>query len=386
VVSSPQSPVSAAANQAPSQQPADPHRGDADFRAYRATRSFASLDGLRCFSILAVIWHHAHGGWGGFSVTQRGFLGVDMFFVLSGFLIVTLLLRESDRTGDISLSRFYARRTLRIFPLYYAVVLGLALLLWLRPGGDMGAHFFVELPYLLTYTSNWIECTSIMAITWSLATEEQFYLAWPPIERYLRRYLLWIWLGALAINQAINFRLLDPWLEGNLGFVSSEREILSSTFTPILLGVGLAHLANQPGSFAWLKRLAGFRGAPLVWSLLLCGAVAWPREDIAGLPRLCMQLAMSGLLASVVLREQHSLRGLLTWRPIVRLGVVSYGLYLLHMFALHGARALGDRLGLTGPWATVILCLLGSVLLAELSFRWFESPILKLKQRFESPR
>ncbi len=354
--------------------------------AFRATRSFGSLDGLRCFSILAVLWHHAHGGLPELLASTRGFLGVDMFFVLSGFLIVTLLLRERDKTGTIALSKFYARRTLRIFPLYYAVVLGLAVLLWAEPGGSMDPAYFAELPYLLTYTSNWIEATSVLAIAWSLATEEQFYLLWPPIERFLGRLVTPLLVAFLALNQAVNFRLLDPWLEASFGFRAAELEILSSTFTPILLGVGLAHLAHAPAGFALLRRLCGFAGAPLIWLAALLAAVSWPVGDIAGLPRLAIQLAMAGLLASVVLREGHALGGLLRWRPIARLGVISYGMYLLHMFALHGARLVQGRLGFEDPWSRTLLCLGLTVLLAEASFRWFEAPILRLKSRFEAQR
>lgn len=354
--------------------------------AFRARRHFGSLDGLRCFSILAVLWHHAHGGDAALLASTRGFLGVDMFFVLSGFLIVTLLLRERERSGTIDLGKFYARRTLRIFPLYYAIVLGLAALLALKPGGSMGPHYFAELPYLLTYTSNWIEVTSILAIAWSLATEEQFYLVWPPIERFLGRLVGPLLLAFLALNQAVNFRLLDPWLEAHLGFRASEREILSSTFTPILLGVGLAHLAHRPAGFRALWRLCGFAGAPLLWLAALLAAVSWPSADIAGLPRLSMQLAMAGLLCSVVLREDHALRGLLRFGPIARLGVISYGMYLLHMFALHGSRVLQGKLGWEDPWSRTLLCLVLTVGLAELSFRGFESKILRLKSRFEAER
>src|SRR5262245_42024739 len=89
---------------------------------FRSRKTFASLDGIRCLSIVAVIWHHSVVGVPWLPGTERGFLGVDMFFVLSGFLIVTLLLRERDKTGAISMREFYARRALRIFPPYYALL------------------------------------------------------------------------------------------------------------------------------------------------------------------------------------------------------------------------------------------------------------------------
>ena len=144
-----------------------------DHSEYLARRTFGSLDGIRAGSILAVIWHHATPR-GAFSLAglDRGYLGVDMFFVLSGFLIVTLLLREKDRNGSVSLKNFYARRTLRIFPVYYAVLACLTVLyLWKPDAGSAGA-FFAELPYYATYTSNWIEPT-VLALTWSLAGHVQ---------------------------------------------------------------------------------------------------------------------------------------------------------------------------------------------------------------------
>ena len=158
---------------------------------YLSRVHFGSLDGLRCASVLAVVWHHTATGVAWFPASDRGFLGVDMFFVISGFLIVTLLLRERDRTGGISLPRFYGRRTLRIFPIYYGVLAALTFVfLFVRPDGSQAGPFFDYLPFYLTYTSNWAADTGIMFIAWSLAAEEQFYVVWPPLEHRLRRRVL----------------------------------------------------------------------------------------------------------------------------------------------------------------------------------------------------
>ena len=154
--------------------------------SYIRTRTFGSLDGVRGLCILGVVWHHVLG-----ESFKRGFLGVDMFFVLSGFLIVTLLLRERDRRGTISLKKFYARRMLRIFPIYY-LLLFVVFLLYLvtKPASSTAKEYYLALPFLLTYTSNWVHLQAgNVGIMWSLATEEQFYLVWPMIEKLCARWV-----------------------------------------------------------------------------------------------------------------------------------------------------------------------------------------------------
>src|SRR5215831_19037330 len=103
-------------------------------KSYLQTRTFGSLDGLRALAILGVIWHHSASALPGWPITARGFLGVDLFFVISGFLIVTLLLRERRRTATISLRKFYVRRFLRIFPPYYGLLALVTIVALLKPG------------------------------------------------------------------------------------------------------------------------------------------------------------------------------------------------------------------------------------------------------------
>jgi len=356
-----------------------PRVAAASYEAYREQRFFASLDGLRCLSIVAVIWHHAGVYDPSIPISTRGFLGVDMFFVLSGFLIVTLLLRERERRGSIALRAFYLRRALRIFPLYYAVALGLAAtFLFIRPESRLAEPFLHELPFHLTYTSNWIAVTSVLGISWSLAAEEQFYLAWPPIERYLARFALPILALVVAVNQALNFRLVPL---SNDTYASLR--ILHSTFTPICLGVGLAHLLHARRGYERFARLFGARWAVLVFAgtllLLLCD----PRDDIGGWPRLAMQIAMAGMLGACVVREENALSRILCWAPVQRIGVVSYGMYLLHLFAMHGVEILTGRFDLHVAGLRFVLTLAATWLAAEISFRCWETPFLRLKTRFE---
>ncbi|MCX5745493.1 MAG: acyltransferase, partial [Proteobacteria bacterium] len=143
-----------------------------------------ALDGLRALSILAVIAHHGGGAAAGAaSPLGRGHLGVQLFFVLSGFLITSLLIQERARSGGIDLARFYVRRSLRIFPLYFAVLALYVVVVGLTARHEpAGRAFFANLPYFATYTSNWMvsldEPRVIFYFAWSLAVEEQFYLVW----------------------------------------------------------------------------------------------------------------------------------------------------------------------------------------------------------------
>jgi peptidoglycan/LPS O-acetylase OafA/YrhL len=353
---------------------------------YLGTRTFGSLDGVRGLCILGVIWHHATPAVRG-AFFERGFLGVDMFFVLSGFLIVTLLLRERDRTGTISLKKFYARRTLRIFPIYYLLLFALLLLyLVTKPGSHVARDYYAALPFMLTYTTNWVQLqANNVGITWSLATEEQFYLGWPLIEKLLRPLGVAVVLaGVLVVNQLINFGALDGLFAALYGRPIAL-SILEATFTPIALGVLLAHLLHDPGTFGVSFRLLGRRGSCAIFGGLLLALVAsWP-GDISGLGRLLIQLSMMLVLGTLIIREDHGARPLLTLPPLAYLGVISYGLYLYHMWAIHPVRVGFTKLGWNlQSFAFFFAALAASTAVAGLSYRFIEQPLLRLKARFAS--
>jgi peptidoglycan/LPS O-acetylase OafA/YrhL len=347
---------------------------------------FGSLDGLRGLSIAAVVWHHTQPdgqGVGAYLPAARlGFLGVDLFFVLSGFLIVTLLLRERERSGTISLRDFYARRSLRIFPLYYGVLLAFTLLYWTRV--DPRAETFrADLPYLALYLSNWI-ATPSLAIAWSLAAEEQFYLIWPPVERWLRRHAVTLIVTLIAVSELIQLGWIDAWLASAFGWTRDEPRMLrETTFAPICFGVLLAHALHRRESF---ERLAAWWAHPLAAPLALLALVAIPQgfpDDIRGWPRLLVQLLMLNVVASAVVREDHALARLYAWGPLARLGAVSYGVYLLHHIGI-GVAERTTALVSPSLWdLPVVAFVLGGLFafaLAELSFRFYERPFLALKR------
>ena len=298
-----------------------PASSDAHAR-YLGVRHFPCLDGIRCLCIVAVIWHHTRFDGTTFKIETRGYLGVDMFFVLSGFLIVTLLLRERDRKGQISLRNFYMRRTLRIFPLYYGTILAVSVGAFLfAPQGSTAEGLRHDLPYLLTYTINWVEAYSLLGIAWSLAAEEQFYLLWPPIERFLGRYAIVIVVGLIVLSQLIHFHLLDGVLHAVFGFGPDEPAMLKqTTFTPILLGVLLAHLLHKRSTFVALRPVLGARFSSLVSLVGLLALLLFAPFDVSGWPRLSIHLAMTAFLAACVLRSTTLIARALEWTPLRRIG------------------------------------------------------------------
>lgn len=339
------------------------------------TRSFGSLDGLRALSIVGVLWHHTTTRTPGDSLLERGFLGVDLFFVISGFLIVTLLLRERRRLGDISLANFYVRRSLRIFPAYAALLLIVAIIAYLHPGNS-SAELKRELPYALFYVSNLVSLSSMLAITWSLSAEEQFYLVVPSLVKRLPRAfpLIVLPLGYLLA-------CLPPF--GWLPTVQMPAFFRETTMCPILLGVMLAYVLDNARGWAFVNRWLGPQSSPL-WALsLVVLAVSFPGEDLSGWPRLLIHLSLVLLLASCVVREEHMLQPLLKSAPLRRIGVLSYGFYLYHMLAYWPVSKTLDRLGLPSRYLLFPCVLLLTWGVAELSFRLFELRLNKLKTRFQ---
>lgn len=357
----------------------------AAYQEYRQRKFFNSLDGVRFVSILVVIWHHTLSE-GASTFFTRGFLGVDMFFILSGYLIVTLLLREKEKQGAISLKGFYTRRALRIFPIYFGVLLGLSgLYLLLKPDDPETNNILSLLPLYLLFLANWsLHHIPNLEIYWSLATEEQFYIFWPLAEKYLNKKVTYFLLFlVIVVNQLVNFGLLDSFFISLYGQnEAANLSILDATFTPICLGVLLAHILHAPKGFTLFYKYLSQSFAPwLLFGLMLLVVLLSP-QDISGLPRLLIQLSMFCWLASLVVQEEHKMKPLLVLSPIRRIGQISYGMYVFHMFAIHIARIVLEKLGVSFGGALFIVGFCLTALIAEISFRFYESPILSLRSRF----
>lgn len=336
---------------------------------------FPSLDGLRCLSIVPVIWHHAtprplEG------VLGRGPLGVDLFFALSGFLITTLLVRERAATGTVRIGAFYLRRALRIFPLYYGVLGAFVLhaLLWRAPG-PIRDHFLASLPFHATFTANWFVDGSVphpivFAFGWSLAVEEQFYAVWPWLMRARSLALPWAGMFALLLFDQLAERGFLPLADGGLVL-----RVVRSVATPIVLGALLALALGSRRAFAAVTPWLGARvAAPVAFGAVLAGAVC-------GAPLFWEHLAMVLLVGACALRKDHWLVPITDGGVVRHLGAVSYGMYLVHVPVLQAARALAPNLSTLTRFGIGVL---GSAALATVLHRIADAPFVRLRARLRA--
>lgn len=347
--------------------------------AFLRAERFPSLDGLRCLAILPVIWHHSTPrplpG-----LLGRGPFGVHLFFAVSGFLITTLLVREKCRTDTLSLSDFYARRSLRIFPLYYAVLALYVLRAAWLPASPIRAHFFHNLPYFLTYTSNVlvdfnVPHAVIFGFSWSLATEEQFYLLWPPLLRLAQTRMtpVLVAMGFFALDFAAERGLLTSLIGQGLPL-----RVVTSISAPICLGSLLALLLDDPRMYARIEPVLGrIWSAPLSLAALF-GLVVWD-----GAPLLAIHLAMVVLVGAVCVRPDHGLRALLEARPLVHVGQVSYGMYLFHVAVITAVKSLfpAGEASAGVVFAATVPLTTGA---ATLSYRFFERPFREVSRQFRA--
>lgn len=354
--------------------------------SFLAQKRFAGLDGLRCIAIIAVVWHHSVEYEGPLAIVSRGYLGVDLFFVLSGFLITTLLIREKTKHKRISLKNFWARRFLRLMPAYYTMLFSLALAYYVfKPGDPDTALYFESLPYYVFYFSNWIDPgANNMSPLWSLATEEQFYLLWPLLQALLAPIILAVtWVVFFVVNQLINFGVLDAAMLELVGLdPKNHPSILETTFTPILLGVGAAYLMNSRKGYELLSKTIGFAHRDLVMMVLLAALLCMPIADISGFPRLMIHLLMTGWLISIVMSPDGAVTRGLSLKPIEFIGAISYGMYLYHMWCIHAVRTAVGHDTFENSWIAFLLSLAVTVVFSVGSYYALERPFLNLRTKF----
>jgi peptidoglycan/LPS O-acetylase OafA/YrhL len=355
---------------------------------------FPGLNALRFYAALAVVFSHIDQ-----NVTPRPFFAelikpflidsnsaVNLFFVLSGFLITYLLLREQAVHGQVSVRKFYLRRALRIWPLYYLVAsIGLLLFPFVFGPGYKVAVFYPEYPLMgmpiaaklalvFCLLPNLAGINAPMSHIWSIGVEEQFYVAWPWVARN-KLNILKACIGILILKFVLV--LIIPFL-----YVDGAMKVFNELRFECMAVGALGAYAYCEGSprLSWCYH-------PAAQLLALATLVVMAGRHIAVNPYAATGTAVAFIV--LILNVATNPRSLVKLdHPVLeRLGQISYGLYLYHFPLLFVLLQLAGHFGLSTntfvyPTALFIATLAGTWLVAEVSYRWFEKPFLDLKERF----
>ncbi|HEY0781956.1 MAG TPA: acyltransferase [Thermoanaerobaculia bacterium] len=344
-------------------------------------RHMPQLDGLRTLAVAAVLVEHwMPSDFLFHRIVPWGTFGVRLFFVLSGYLITGILLdarRDGEAAGSgrlLTWRQFLTRRALRIFPAFYAVVLLSALFDFSTSRATLPWNLTYTTDFYLAATADWHGAISHF---WSLAVEEQFYLLWPwavlfaPPKR--RQAILFAMVVAAAA-----FRLA-----GALAGLNSIALVVLPISCLDTLGAGaLLALAQRGQAPRWFARAIAGRGPAIAAGLAiaLCAArfLGLPGQGpiVAGFLDTALALAFAGLVGRAAEGSGGTLGALLAWAPLVAVGQISYGVYLIHNFA-------PSILGWLPVWPwlrTGVLYPLATLVLATLSWHFFEKPINALKR------
>lgn len=337
-----------------------------------------SLDGLRGAAVIAVLIYHAAP-----SALIGGFLGVDVFFVLSGYLITAILIREHERTGRIDLGQFWIRRLLRLVPALLLMVT-IATAYKITVGG--WREPLIDAAFVLGYIANWSHAFGIRPLyllghTCSLAVEMQFYLLWPPLFLSLvasgvqRRTA-----AGLIVAVAVAVAAYRAWAIHEWATPDRLYNGLDARADSLFLGCATAFaLADEGLSRAlrcrWISVAAYFAAACLGGLLF-----AKNYQNLRYYEGLFFVVACgsAAIVAALISGRMTAARRLLEWPPLVWVGVVSYGVYLWHIPVYRIMQAEADA----SPAALLAVGVPLTFAIAAASYYVIERPALRLKDRF----
>ena len=353
-------------------------------------RHLPALDGLRGLALIGVLFFHANG------MLTGGYLGVDLFFVLSGFLITSLLIAERRSTGNIALSAFWIRRARRLFPALLSLMPAIAIYSYFYAKSDELSGIRGDALATLGYVANWraifshksywelFTSPSPLEHTWSLSIEEQFYVVWPVVvllvlRKGSARTLLALCLALAALSITAMLVLFDPEKVSRVYLGTDTRA------TAILLGAALATILPMTSTFE-LRTIRVLDGLGMTCAAVL--ALAWWR--LAGQEPFLYhggfwltEIAALVLITCGVAGSQSLVARALSIQPLTFVGTISYGLYLWHwpvnVFLseqrthLHGLRLQALHFAVTFA-------------IAILSFSYFEQPIRRRGLPFGRPQ
>jgi peptidoglycan/LPS O-acetylase OafA/YrhL len=364
-----------------------------------------ALDGLRAVAVAAVLLYHA-----GVPGVPGGFLGVDVFFVLSGYLIAGLLAHEYIAAGGVALRRFYLRRARRLLPALFTVVAGVCVfVVWRLPGEAAG--FRDDATASLLYLTNWWFVArgqsyfggagrpSLLLHLWSLAVEEQFYLVWPAfllvalgraslgvVAHAERVRALWRAVGWATLLSACSIGLTallySPWRDPSRIYYGTDTRAFELLIGVIAALVQIARAEHHDEAAAdaprsarpqVVRRVAAELGSFLALAAILWAFAAMSAGDSVLYPLGLVALSLAAVVLIRTLVSGTAVAGLLASKPFVWLGERSYALYLWHWPIFDATRPGTDLAWL--PPAVFVLRVTLSVLLADLTYRFIENPI-----------
>lgn len=360
---------------------------------------FENLDGLRFISFLLVFLFHSfyttnteilQSDLYGF-VTKRlfanGNLGVNFFFVLSGFLITYLLLNEKTVTGKIHPGQFWARRLLRIWPLYFlAVFIGFIGFPLLKSAfGELSQEIAHPVNYIL-FISNFeiikqgLPDASVLGVLWSVGIEEQFYFIWPILLIIVNRKYWPAIFGGIIINSLVFRYLYNDFIHHEFHTFSCISDMAVGGF-----GAWFAFNRRNTGFFVNIPRYLII----LIYTLTI-GVLLFRADVLFSNPtiRVFERLFISLLFIFIILEQNYSKKSLFKLgksKIMTRLGVISYGLYIYHFLGIIITIKLTAAIGLnTTIWHVLFLetPIALTIIISHLSYTLIEKPILKMKKLF----
>jgi peptidoglycan/LPS O-acetylase OafA/YrhL len=348
------------------------------------------LDGLRALSIFAVLTYHGAGPLGTVLFKSGGWVGVDAFFVISGFLISGILLKEKDKTSTIHTRNFYVRRALRLMPvflLWIAVTSSLRILQhkFSLPAVAVTAFYLCDYDLALGW-GNIIG--SGFELAWSLSVEEKFYLIWPTVVKYFRQHLLPIGILAIVGDLAWKAYLLYQgvsWLRVCSAFDTKIDSLMIGCVTAILL-----NNARVKNWFEKNIRSSWISAGLLVFILFYIRGMGHPAGAATLIQKLLywdvrlpiFTLAVAALIITLSATPTGITARILSFTPIAFIGRISYSLYLWHIAAFAFALWFGWQIHPMVPIEMELSQYFWAIVFAAVSFYFIETPFLKMKNRY----
>lgn len=363
---------------------------------------FENLDGLRFLCFLSVFFFHSFYtesdvirnsslyGFIKWEIFGNGNLGVNFFFVLSGFLITYLLIEEKKINKQITLKNFWIRRVLRIWPLFYfCVFFGFVIFPLLKSffgqTPNETATFWMYLTFLnnFDFIQNGLPDASILGVLWSVAIEEQFYLIWPVILFLLPIRHHWIAFSCVILISIIFRSIYDvPLLH--------EHHTLSCIGDMAIGALGAWLMQEKETVKRFVVNLNKYT---IILIYILFAIVFFFRDEILFETHMLRTFERPGiafLMLLIILEQTYSVNSLFklsNYKTLTKLGTISYGLYCLHFIGILIATNLTKKAGIqSNIWVVLVIdtsiALFLTILIAKVTYVWYEKPFLNLKKRF----